>query len=571
VPAAALGPAARDQALSRLGEETFDLVVVGGGVTGAGIALDAVTRGLSVALLEKRDFAAGTSSRSSKLLHGGLRYLEQRDFGLVREALRERTLLLTRLAPHLARPVPFLYPLKHPGWERAYVGAGVALYDALAGMSPTMPRHRHLSRTRALQLAPSLAPDTLRGAVLYHDAQVDDARFVATLVRTAATHGAVCVAGVEVDGFLEDAERITGVSVTDRESGRRFQVRARVVANATGVWVPAMERLAGVADPLGVKASKGVHLLIPRDRIRSETAWILRTEKSVLFVIPWDAHWVVGTTDTPWSFDLDHPAASAADVRYLLDHVNVHLTPGSELTEQDVVGVYAGLRPLVQPPARAAGDTTRISREHVVRLARPGLVSVAGGKYTTYRVMAADTVDLVGEDLGVPIEPSRTEDVPLLGAHGLVTARARLHEHPAVRIIGTLAAERLLQRYGTLVDELLDTIVARPELGEPVPNVGSYLLVEAHHAAAMEGALHVEDVLTRRTRASIEAADQGAAAAGPVAEVMAEVLGWSDQARDAEVARYLDRLRVEREALTMPDDAAANLIRIQVRDPRIVA
>ncbi|MFF8941893.1 glycerol-3-phosphate dehydrogenase/oxidase [Streptomyces sp. NPDC014864] len=571
MPTSDLSPDARRRALAGIDVTTYDVLVIGGGVTGAGAALDAASRGLSVALLEKRDFAAGTSSRSSKLLHGGLRYLEQADFALVREALQERSLILTRLAPHLARPVPFLYPLKHRTWERAYVGAGVALYDALGGRRPAVPRHRHLSKTAALRLAPSLAEDSLTGAVRYFDAQVDDARFVVTLLRTAASLGAVCLSGVTVTSFLEEDGRVCGVHAHDAETGSEHTVRARVVINATGVWTTGMERLAGVAEPILVKASKGVHLLVPRERIESEVAWILRTDKSVLFVIPWSSHWVIGTTDTSWSHDRDHPAASAADVRYLLDHVNRQLRPSEALTEADVVGVYAGLRPLVSRPESDSTDTTRISREHVVRLGKPGFVSVAGGKYTTYRVMAEDAVDLAAEQLGVPVDASRTRDLPLLGARGLPTARARVHEHPAASIIGPGATQRLLRRYGSVVFELLDAVTRTPSLAQPFPGSEDYLLVEAHHATAAEGALHLEDVLTRRTRVSIETRDRGAAAAPVAARVMGNVLGWKDSTVTTEVKRYLARLEAESNALAMPDDESADVSRSAVKDPRLVA
>ena len=570
VSAGTLGPVQRLEALERLATEEFDVVVVGGGVTGAGVALDAATRGLSVALLERRDFAAGTSSRSSKLLHGGLRYLEQRNFALVREALHERSLILTRLAPHLARAVPFVYPLQHRVWERAYVGTGIALYDALGGRVPAVPRHRHLSRSATLAIAPSLDPAALVGSVRYYDGQVDDARFVTTLVRTAAAHGAVCVSAVGVHGFQEAGGRLVAAEVVDAESGRGMRVRGRTFISATGVWTTRTEQLAKVEKPLQVLASKGVHLLVPRGRIDSETAWVVRTEKSVLFLIPWNEHWVIGTTDTPWDLDLDHPSATAEDLGYLLEHVNRVLRPDqSRLTVQDVVGVYVGLRPLVVPPTHVDRDTTKISREHVVRASRPGFVTVAGGKYTTYRVMAADAVDLAVRQLPFPVQASRTEHVPLLGADGFASAAMRARQHQAASLVGPLAIEHLVRRFGSCTTELLDLVVADPALAQPIPGAGWYVLAEAHYAASAEGALHVDDVLTRRTRVSIEAQDRGAAAAGPVADVLARVLGWSSEQRDAEVSRYHDRLEAERQSLTAHDDTEADSRRTQVRDPRV--
>src|SRR4051812_38807923 len=327
-----LGPQFRENALAELSSGTeLDILVVGGGVVGAGAALDAVTRGLTVGLVEARDWASGTSSRSSKLIHGGLRYLEMLDFGLVREALRERGLLVQRLAPHLVRPVPFLYPLVHRGWERLYAGTGVLLYDTLGasnGSARGLPRHRHLTRRGALRECPALRKDALVGAIQYHDAQVDDARHTMMVARTAASYGAHVANRAKVTAFLRQGERVTGAVVRDREADTEYQVRARQVINATGVWTDDTQSLADARGQFHVRASKGIHLLVPRDRIQSMTGLILRTEKSVLFVIPWGRHWIIGTTDTDWQLDKAHPAASSADIDYLLDHVNqVLVTP----------------------------------------------------------------------------------------------------------------------------------------------------------------------------------------------------------------------------------------------------
>jgi glycerol-3-phosphate dehydrogenase len=562
-----LSPESRSTSLEQLEAGSFDVLVVGGGITGAGVALDAATRGLSVALVEKRDFAAGTSSRSSKLIHGGLRYLEQRDFGLVREALRERALLLETIAPHLVEPVPFIFPLKNRAWERAYVGAGIGLYDALAGRHAAVPRHRHLSRTAALELAPSLRPDALTGAIRYHDARTDDARFVIALVRTAVARGALAISGVRVDGIGSREGGSREVALHDSERGADLRLRARVVVNATGIWSGELERLAGVAQPLNVRASKGVHLLVPRGRIRSEVALILRTERSVLFVIPWGAHWIIGTTDTEWHFDRDHPAASRQDIRYLLDHVNEALE--EPLGDDDVVGVYAGLRPLVDEGGE--GETTAVSREHVVRRPAPGIVTVAGGKYTTYRVMARDAIDAAAEELGEPVGESATESLPLQGAEGLAVARGRAHTHPAAAAVGSDAVDHLLERYGAFALVLLDMVAGTPELGEPIPGAPGYLRVEVSYAVAAEGALHLDDVLTRRTRISIETPDRGRAAALPVAREMAAPLGWDDAAVHREADRYLERLEAEIRAAREPDDEHADAVRAAVRDPRLAA
>lgn len=287
---ATLGPARRAESLASMAERELDVLVLGGGVVGAGTALDAVTRGLSTGLVEARDWASGTSSRSSKLIHGGLRYLEMLDFDLVREALKERGLLLEKLAPHLVRPVPFLYPLQHKGWERLYAGTGVALYDAMAmthSHGRGLPVHRHLSRRHALRVAPCLKKDALVGALQYYDAQVDDARFVLNLVRTAAAYGARTANGTRVTGFLREGERVVGARVQDVEGGGEYEIRAKQVVNATGVWTDDTQAMVGERGQIHVRASKGIHLVVPKDRIHSSTGLILRTERSVLFVIPW--------------------------------------------------------------------------------------------------------------------------------------------------------------------------------------------------------------------------------------------------------------------------------------------
>ena len=353
---------------------------------------------------------------SSKLIHGGLRYLEMLDFGLVREALHERGLLIQKIAPHLVRPVPFLYPLTHKVWERPYVGAGILLYDTMGtalGNDRGLPHHRHFSKRRALREAPCLKADSLTGAVQYYDAQVDDARHTMTVVRTAVSFGALAANRTRVIDFLREGERVTGARVVDLETGVEFDVRAKQVINATGVWTDETQQLADTRGQFHVRASKGVHLVVPRDRLQSNTGIILRTEKSVLFVIPWGRHWIIGTTDTDWNLDLAHPAASAKDIDYILEHVNSVLT--SPLTREDVEGVYAGLRPLLSGESES---TSKLSREHVVGHPVPGLVVVAGGKYTTYRVMGKDAVDEAVRGLDAAVPESVTENIPLVGAEG---------------------------------------------------------------------------------------------------------------------------------------------------------
>jgi glycerol-3-phosphate dehydrogenase len=542
----------------------LDVLVIGGGVVGAGSALDAATRGLTTGLLEARDFASGTSSRSSKLVHGGLRYLEMLDFRLVHEALQERGLLQQRQAPHLVKPVPFLYPLQHRWWERFYAGAGVALYDAMAlssGLGAGLPIHKHLTRRGAMRLVPSLKKSALVGALQYYDAQVDDARHTMELARTAASYGAHVANRVKVTGFLRQGERVTGVQAKDLESGREFEVRAKQVVNATGVWTDDTQAMVGERGQYHVRASKGIHLVVPKDRIQSSSGMILRTEKSVLFIIPWGRHWLIGTTDTDWNLDKAHPAATSKDIEYLLDHVNAVLT--TPLTREDVEGVYAGLRPLL---AGESESTSKLSREHVVAHAAPGLVVVAGGKYTTYRVMAKDAIDAVANALDGRVPKSVTKNTPLVGADGyhamwnqrhLIARRSGLH---VARI------EHLLNRYGALIDEVLALVEADPSLGEQLPGTQDYLKAEIVYGATSEGARHLDDVLARRTRISIEAWDRGVEAADAAARLMAPILGWDEETIEREVSFYKQRVQSERDSQDQPDDESADKVRLEAPD-----
>jgi glycerol-3-phosphate dehydrogenase len=557
-----MGPAEREASWQRLSSETFDVVVIGGGVVGVGTALDAATRGLRVALVEARDLASGTSSRSSKLFHGGLRYLEQLEFGLVREALRERELMLTRLAPHLVKPVSFLYPLTKRVWERPYTAAGLALYDSMGG-ARSVPGQKHLSRAGALRMAPALRRDALVGGIRYYDAQADDARHTFTVGRTAAHYGAVVRTSTQVVGFLKESDRVAGVRVRDAEDGRETDISAGVVINCTGVWTDELQRASGSRGRFRVRASKGVHIVVPKDRIVADTGLILRTETSVLFVIPWGNHWIVGTTDSDWNLDLAHPAATRKDIDYLLDHVNsVLATP---LTQDDIEGVYAGLRPLL---AGESEETSKLSREHAVARVAPGLVAIAGGKYTTYRVMAADAVDTAAADLPWRPQQSITDKVPLIGAdgyHALVNQADQLARRYGLH---PYRIRHLLDRYGALVHEVLSLAADRPELLKPLPAAPDYLAVEIVYGASHEGALHLEDVLARRTRISIEYPHRGVECAEQVADLMGDALGWDADKRANEAKIYLARVQAERDAQEQPDDAAADAKRLAAPDPR---
>ncbi|MQA94128.1 MAG: FAD-dependent oxidoreductase [Streptosporangiales bacterium] len=516
----------RRDLLHRLSTERFDVLVIGGGVTGAGAALDAAARGLRVALVEARDLASGTSSRSSKLVHGGLRYLERLDLKLVREALKERDLLVSRIAPHLVKPISFLYPSRRRMFERPYVGAGLVLYNALEGLRRPVPYHRHLSATRARSLAPALKRDGLVGGMLYYDAQVDDARHTLTVARTARAHGALIATRVSaLELRREDGAfgRVSGVRVRDEESGAEFEVAARAV--------------------------------VPYGAIDADTGMILRTERSVLFIIPWGRHWIVGTTDTDTDFDGDdraEPTATEADVDYLLAQANTALE--RPLTRTDVVGVYAGLRPLVA--ADDASPTTRLSREHVVDVPVPGLATIAGGKPTTYRLMARDEVDAVLADYDRWVPASVTDRLPLAGAEGLAGVQAEARRLAEDHGLTVPVVEHLIERYGTLALELFDLIDSDPGLGRPLLDGHPYLRAEAVYAVTHEGALHVEDVLARRTRLYMESSSRGAAAAREVAGLMAGPLGWDTAQAEDEAARYIAAVEAEAAALRALDEDA---------------
>jgi len=555
---AALTPRLRDDALAALratteGGPELDVLVIGGGVTGAGIALDAVTRGLSTAVIDAQDWASGTSSRSSKLVHGGLRYLQMLDFHLVREALTERDLLISDLAPHLVKPVPFLYPLENRVWERAYVGAGIALYDTLAsvnGRKRAMPLHQHVTRKGLERKFPDLRHDAAVGAIQYWDANVDDARLVSTLIRTAASYGAHAASRTQVVGLTTTSGgAVTGAELVDLETGERLTVRARHVINATGVWTEQTESLAGTEGGLRVLASKGIHIVVPRDRIAGNVGLILQTEKSVLFVIPWSRYWVIGTTDTPYEQDLVHPVATSEDIDYVIDHANAVLS--RPITREDVIGTWAGLRPLLQPGTKEGTSSAKVSREHTVASPTPGLTVIAGGKLTTYRVMAKDAVDFAIGSRATTL-PSITHKIPLVGAEGLEVLQRQ------ARDIGS--------RYGSLLGELLEMVDEDPSLGQPVPGAAAYIGAEIAYAVTHEGALHLDDVLMHRTRLNYEVADKGVSALDAIADIIAPRLGWDDATRAREIDAYRQRAAAEQAAAEKTDDAAAQAARDAAED-----
>jgi glycerol-3-phosphate dehydrogenase len=426
-----------------------------------------------------------------------------------------------------------------------------------------MPRQKHLSRRAALRMFPGLRDDALVGAVRYFDAQVDDARHTMTIARTAARYGAVVRTSTQATGFARESDRVVGVDVCDAEDGRQTTVRAGVVLNCTGVWTDEIQAMSGGRGRFRVRASKGVHIVVPREKIVGDAGLILRTATSVLFVIPWKSHWLIGTTDTDWNLDLAHPAATKSDIDYLLDCVNAVLV--SPLTHADIDGVYAGLRPLLAGESEA---TSALSREHAVARVVPGLISIAGGKYTTYRVMAADAVDAGTADLPKRVAPSCTDRVPLLGADGYFAMRNQVETLAAEYGLHPHRVRHVLDRYGSMIRDLLEPALADPALLGTVPGAPDYLLAEIRYAVTHEGALHLEDVLTRRTRISIEYPHRGVDSAASVADLVGDVLGWDSDQRRTEVANYVARVDAERESQSRFDDEAADAVRTAAPEAR---
>ncbi|HEY9289689.1 MAG TPA: glycerol-3-phosphate dehydrogenase/oxidase [Microlunatus sp.] len=569
----------RSAALQRMREsvrpgQQLDFLVIGGGVTGAGIALDAATRGLNTAVVEAQDWASGTSSKASKLIHGGLRYLQMFDFKLVHEALVERGLLLSQLAPHLVKPVPFLYPLHGRFIERGYVEAGISLYDALASISRgtkvrgqrrrSVPWHSYINRRKLMQRFPGLKPDAAQGAIQYWDASVDDARFVADLVRTSQAYGAHPASRTQVTKLIKNpGGRVIGAELVDLETGDQFEAHARTVINATGVWTDKTERLTGGKGSLHVLASKGVHIVVPRDRIDGKAGLILQTATSVLFIIPWSRYWIIGTTDTPWKEDVAKPVATAADIDYVLDQANSVLE--RKISRDDIVGHYAGLRPLLQPGTNTEGTSAKISREHTVASPVPGVVSVAGGKFTTYRVMAKDAIDFA---LGERAErlPSVTANVPLVGAVGYPGAREHTRTLAMQYGWDEWRISHLLHRYGAEIIQIAQLCAADPSMAHPLQHAPAYIRAEIAFAITHEGALHLDDILARRTRIVYEVPEQGLGAVEEVADIVAPMLDWTAEQREAEITAYRTWTEAELAAIREPDDRAAMQVRESVDD-----
>ncbi len=556
-PAATTPLQRRAYDLAELANEAWDVVILGGGIVGSGALLDAASRGLRAALIEQDDIAAGTSSRSSRLIHGGLRYLEQLRFPLVREALAERRRLL-RNAPHLVTLEPLLFPIYGiPFLHKAFYDAGLTLYDLL-GARHDGGWHRRLSTTETLEIAPSLRRDGLRGGLLYHDGMEDDARFTLAVLRTAlaSTAAPVAVTRVRATGLETSGTSGTVRSVRARDllSGQDIEIQTRAVVDATGAWA---------ADPahpftspsMRILPSRGAHLVVPRSRIASAAGLAIRVPGKLVFLVPWPDHWLIGTTDAPYEGRSDRPAADGWEVDELLAAVNATLDV--DLLRTDVVGTYAGLRPLIAP---SEGSTVRASREHQVTVEPNGVVRIGGGKYTTYRVMARDVIDAVLGGDGAVRRPSRTADWQLLGAAdrpaldrlvrdlGTIPELARTHPDAATRLVarhGTDAAG--VAALGGELDLLRPLVAGRP-----------FLEAEVAWAVRHELALSVDDVLSRRFRLSPELADRGADVAPRVAAIMARELAWGATRLVLETEVYL--ANASREFAVAPAEATVEAV-----------
>ncbi len=528
----------RAESLRRLATERFDVLVVGGGITGAGAALDAASRGLRTALVERDDFASGTSSKSSKLVHGGLRYLQQGEFRLVYEGLHERQLALEN-APHLVRVLPFLIPiLTRDGvisrkLARA-LGTAMWMYDLTGGLR-IGKRHQRIGKEQALAHVPTLRADRIAGAYLYYDCRTDDARLTLTIALTAATHGAVCANDARVTALLKDeGGRAIGAQV--EADGASVDVRAAVVVNAAGVWADDVRALDEAGHPHSLRPAKGIHVTVPWAKVRNDIAAIVPVPKDrrSIFVVPWDDFTYIGTTDTDYDGPLDDPQCTPDDVAYLLDAMNLVLA--EPLTPADVVGTWAGLRPLL---ARARDERTAdLSRRHAVRRSSSGVITITGGKLTTYRRMASDTVDAVVKALGRGGR-CRTKKLRLLGAEG-----------PAP------ADDHLAHRYGSEAGAVLALVDEQPALGEPLVPGLPYLRAEAIHAVRREMARSLDDVLSRRTRARLLARDASARAADDVARLIAPELSWTDAERARQVDAYRAATAKERASADPAETAA---------------
>src|SRR5579875_86686 len=544
-----LSSTVRKNNLALLGSEYFDVLVVGGGVTGAGVALDAVARGYKVALVEKTDLASGTSSKSTKLLHGGIRYLPNFDFPLVHEALTERGILM-RIAPYLAQPLGFVLPIyegdRHPvglpfttpgGIGLGFIlDIGLWLYDILAGRR-NIKRHRHLSRAKVLQMAPALVQKGLKDGYIYYDGQTNDARLTMAIILTAAQYGAVITNYTEVTSFVLEEGKVRGARVCDRLENKELTVRARYVVNATGVFSEEVEHLTGEEPQVNIEPSKGVHLVFAREDVKLGDYAIVLPEtddKRILFIVPWQSRAIFGTTDTGTG-DLNHPLASQQDIAYLLAHLNRYLSV--HLTEKDIISTYAGYRPLVRPGKGSGHSPAKLSRTHAVLEGSTGIVTIVGGKMTTYRRMAQDTVDVLSKrDGSIPVHP--TQDLPLYGSAGWPAVQHDLKVKGAALGLSRQTLEHLGRSYGAAAMSIVKLVENDASLGRLLIDDLPYIRAEVVHACRNEMAMTPYDVLARRTAITLEDRQRGLGMIDDVAALMAAELGWSPEQQQSMVESF---------------------------------
>jgi glycerol-3-phosphate dehydrogenase len=530
---------ARRAALELLSHARFDVLIIGGGITGAGVARDAAMRGLRTALVERDDFASGTSSRSSRLIHGGLRYLEHGWLHLVFESSRERRTLM-RIAPHLVRPLAFTWPVydeaRVPLWK---LGAGLMVYDALALFRNLGGNHRRMVPDEVLELEPAIRRDGLRGGARYFDASTNDVRLTLANVRAAVDEGATAINHAEVRVLRRAGSHVTGAHVVDRITGKGVDVTARAVVNATGPWSDSIRRMVDPHATTVLRGTKGVHIAVPRDRVGNRDALTVLSaiDGRVMFVLPAGFITIVGTTDTDYTGPIDEVRATRADVDYLLRSANAYF-PGAQLTASDVIAAWAGIRPLVAGRATDPGST---SREHSITWTAPGLLSVTGGKLTTYRSMAASVVDQIVRVLGATGRPAPTHDVALPGGDmsslAEETAIATATIGPAQGAPAPLA-EHLVRTYGTAWRAVWTIVGSNTALSAPVVPTLPYIVAELHYAVEQEMALTLGDLLIRRLHVAYETRDHGIAAAPAAARAVGPLLGWSESDYSAQLAEY---------------------------------
>ncbi len=566
-----LSSTVRTHNLATLNNGRFDVLVIGGGVTGAGVALDAATRGYKVALVEKLDFASGTSSKATKLVHGGIRYLSNFDFVMVHEALVERGLLLQN-APFLVHPLAFVLPMykgdSHPvGMPfttpggvglRWVLNIGLWLYDVMAGRR-NIHKHYHMSRSEVLKQAPALLPDGLKEGFVYYDAQTNDARLTMALICTAAQYGAIVANYTEVTSFLTERGKVQGVRVRDRLDDQALTIYARHIVNATGVFSEQVEELTGTEPQVQVEPSKGVHLVFSCEDVQLRDMAIVLPEtddRRIIFIVPWESRAIVGTTDTGTG-DLDQPSATRDDVLYLLHHLNRYLSV--HLTEENIISAFAGYRPLLRP-RNTNQSTARLSRSHSVLESPSGLVSIVGGKLTTYRRMAQDTVDvLCRRDGSALVHP--TQNLPLRGSAGWPAAQRELEIKGAKLGLDRQVLAHLGRSYGSEAEAILSLIDGDASLGMRLVEDLPYIRAEVLYACRQEMAMTPYDVLARRTSLTLEDRQRGLGVLHEVAVLMAKEHNWTPEQESAMVDDFRDAMQRQMAAEAL---AAAAVIREHV-------